>query len=261
MRAVLRRREAAPLLLGLLLTLAGCGGGGGGSAVADGAPAPNPTVASAASGTPGLASGLGPGGVSSGVTTTTPSTTSPEPASGSSSSQPQSTPAAEVRYALGPSSIANDTTADYQNLVGMSATADGGYRIVWMTATFDAEGVLQRAWFEQRFDAAGQRVGGETSIAEPTEDLSGSRAGRMEALGGGYLQFAFTDALRPGLLIQHFAPDGAALDAPIQLGGASHSWSAAGLALPNGAVAITWQYLSSVGPGELQTALMTPGPR
>ena len=231
----------ASSVVGLMvaLALAGCGGGGGGGGGGDptaqaGASAVDPAPSSAASGSGGLAS------------------TPPDPSS---------TPAAEVRYTLGPTSTANATTVDFQTLVGMSATGDGGYRIVWFTATFDAAGAVQRDYFEQRYDAAGQRVGGETAIAAPAEDLSASREARVEALGGGYLQFGLTDALRAGLRIQHFAADGTALDAPIELGGAAHGWSAARLALPDGAVAITWQPLSSVGPGEMQTALLTPASR
>ena len=239
----IRRNAVAPFLAGLMLALAGCGGGGSGgdpaapAAAFVGNPAPS---TSASAGSDGLASALGP-------------TAGP--------SNPPPTPAAEVRYTLGPSSIANDTTAEFQTLVGMAPTEDGGYRIVWFTATFDAAGAVQRDHFEQRYDAAGQRVGGETPVAAPAEDLAGSRDARVEALGGGYLQFGLTDALRAGLRIQHFAADGTAVDAPIELGGAAHGWSAARLALPNGAVAITWQPLSSVGPGEMQTALLSPAPR
>ena len=237
------RGAVAPFLVGLMLALAGCGGGGGGggdpSALAT-ASAGNPAPTSAASGSGRLPSGLGVDGAS---------TASP------------STPAAEVRYTLGTPSTANATTADFQTLVGMSATGDGGYRIVWFTATFDAAGAVQRDYFEQRYDVAGQRVGGETAIPEPAEDLSASRDARVEALGGGYLQFGVTEQLRPGLRIQHFAADGTALDAPVELGGPSHGWSAARLALPDGAVAITWQPSSSVGPGEMQTALLTPASR
>ena len=251
-----RHRAAAPLLLGLLLTLAGCGGGGGGDPpAAAGASGGSPTLASAASDSPGLASGLGVGGTPSGGAAPT------APSDSTDSSTPQPAPAAEVRYTLGPVTTANTTTLNYQTLEGMAATGDGGYRIIWFTATFDDQMVVQRAYFEQRYDAAGQRVGGETPIPKPTEDLSGSRDARVEALGGGYLQLGLTDALRPGLLIQHFAADGTALDAPIQLGGPAHGWGAARLALPNGAVALTWQPFSSVGPGELQTALMVPGAR
>lgn len=251
------RGTAAPLLVGLVLALAGCGGGGGGGgdpAALAAASAGSPAPAAAASGSSGgLPSGLGVAGAP-------PIPPSP-PVSTVDPANPPSTPAAEVRYTLGPSSVANDTTVDFQTLVGMAATGDGGYRIVWFTATFDAAGAVQRDHFEQRYDAAGRRVGGETAIAAPTEDLSGSRDARVQALGGGYLQFGLTDALRAGLRIQHFAADGTALDAPIELGGAAHGWSAARLALANGAVAITWQPLSSVGPGEMQTALLTPAPR
>ena len=256
-----RHRAAAPLLLGLLLALAGCGGGGGGDpTAAGGASGAGPTLASASSETPGLASGSGVGGTPSGGATP-PASTPTTPSGSTDSSTPPPGPAAEVRYTLGPVTVANTTTLDYQTLEGMSATEDGGYRVVWYTGSFDADMVLHLAYFEQRYDAAGQRVGGETPIDKPTEDLSGSRDARVEALGGGYLQFGLTDALRPGLLIQHFAADGTAVDAPVQLGGAAHGWSAARVALPNGAVAITWQPFSSVGPGELQTALMLPGPR
>ena len=224
-----RWRTVAPLLVGLLFALSGCGGGGGGGG------AEGSTVQSGASAV---------------------STTSTGTASGTGA------PLAEVRYALGPvESVEPAPPAEYQNLEGMLATPDGGWRIVWMTAAFDAAGDLQRSYFEQRYDAAGQRIGEKTSIAAPTEDMSGSRSARVDALGGGYVEVAPPDALRPSLRVQHFAADGTALDAPVQLGGAAHGWYFAWLSLPGGAIATTWQPLSSVAPGPLQTALLVPAPR
>ena len=245
------RGAAAPFVVGLVLALAGCGGGGGGgdSAVLADTSTVDPAPTGAGSPSGGLPSGLGVGGAPS------------DPASPPDPTVDPSAPAAQVRYTLGPASIANATTADFQTLEGMAATDDGGYRIVWFTATLDAAGAVRRDYFEQRYDAAGRPGGGGGAPPAPTADPSRGRDARVEALGGGYLQFGVTDQLRFGLLIQHFAADGTALDAPIELGGPSHGWSAARVALPNGAVAITWQPFSSVGPGEMQTALLTPAPR
>jgi hypothetical protein len=247
----------AALLAGLLITLAGCGGGGGGGVSTAGSSltAANGDVSGgAASGLgAGAASGLGTG-ASAG-----PTSTSSDPAP-SDAGQP-STPAAEVRYTMGPVTVANTTTENYQTIEGIAATPDGGYRIIWMTATFDANNNLQRTYFEQRYDASGQRFGGETTIPAPTEDLSPSRASQFATLGGGALRFEFTNQLRPGLNVQHVSAAGDPLDPPIVLGAASHGWSHAGLPLADGSLAIAWQAVSSVGPGEIQTALLTPGPR
>lgn len=276
------------MALAFPLVLGACGGGGDGSGtVLTQAPGPSPASAggfsplapSPTSGdthsspapapAPGSAMGPTTAPAPSPAPTTAP-TPAPTPAPSASpapseppapSPAPPATPPAEPRYALGPVTVANDTTAGFQTLEGMALLADGGYSIVWMTASFDSSGAVRRDHFEQRYDAAGRRVGAETAISPPTDDLSGSRAGRVQTPSGGYVEFTLSDQLRPGLYVQHFSADGEALDPPIALGGASHGWSAAAVLLPSGAIALTWQALSSVGPGELQTALLVPGPR
>lgn len=224
------RKIVAPLVVGLVLGLAACGGGGGGGAdTAAGS-------SSVAGDTSASASGAGPA------------------AGGSSVSPP-----AEVRYGLGPVSVANNTTEGFQTFAGMTATADG-YRIVWFTASFDANMAAQRSWFEQRFDEAGQRVGGETAIAEPTEDITAGLSTQVPTVDGGALAFVLSPDMRPSLSIQQRSANGTA-DAPIPLGGAAHSWTYTGLRLSNGSVAAVWQPASSVGPGEIQTAVLSPSPR
>lgn len=234
------RGPTAPLLAVLLLALAGCGGGGGGG---DAAP-----TGTTASGTAVLGA--------SGGSTAAGSTTAPDTASSGTTA-----PSSEVRYAMGATTTANSTTDGYQTLEGMATTADGGYRIVWSTAAFDANGQVQTTWFEQRYDAAGQVQGGETVIPAPADTFSDSRNPRIAALGGGALQFSFTNQMRPGLVLQHVSDTGAALDPSIELGSAAHGWAHAGVRLSNDTIAITWQPISSVGPGELRTAVLTPGPR
>lgn len=225
------RKIVAPLVVGLVLGLAACGGGGGGGAdTAAGS-------GSLAGDTSASASGAGPA------------------AGGSSAS-----PTAEVRYSLGAVTVANSTTEGFQTFAGMTATPSG-YRIIWFTAFFDANMAVQRSWFEQRFDEAGQRLGGETAIAEPTEDITAGLSTQVPTVDGGALAFVLSPDMRPSLAIQQRSANGTAVDAPIPLGGASHSWTYTGLRLSGGPVAAVWQPASSVGPGEIQTAVLSPSPR
>jgi hypothetical protein len=216
-----------PLLAGLLLAVSACGGGGGGNA-------PGSTASTGATGA-ATALGTSASGVTAGAT--------------------------EVRYTMGPVTVANDTTVGYQSLRGMDVTADGGYRIVWDMAEFDSSGTLQRTYFEQRYDATGQRVGSETVLPSLPAGLIGDRVDQVPALGGGFLRFVFSNEMRASLSLQHVSDTGEPLDPAIELQAASHSHEHAGLRLPNDAIAIAWQPVSSVGPGELRTAVLTPGPR
>jgi len=232
------RKAVAPLLATMVLVVAGCGGGGGGDSPGAGA---------------GTASALGaPAGAN---TQPIPPADGSAPPAGSGTGDPA--PVAEARYSLGTALVANTTTEGFQTLQGIGSSA-GGYRIVWVTASFDANGNVQRTTFERHFDAAGQPVGGEAQV-ESAGELSGNP--RVQTPGGGYVQVYVGDQMRPSLFVQHFSASGEPLDPPIQLGGAAHSWSYTALRLPNGAIALTWQPVSSVGPGELQTALLVPGPR
>ena len=273
-----RCRAAALLALGLSFALAGCGGGGGGGTDVAAANGPS-TGGAAASGAP---SGAGPAPATSpGVTSPGGTSTSPTaPASTPSTSTPASTPStttpsaagptsptpapAVAHYALGPqSSVVPVASSDFQDLVGMSATVDGGYRIVWTTSVFDTPTHVQTSSYEQRYDATGQRIGDRTLIATPTDDMSGSLSGRADALDGGSVQVGHLvpDGQHPTLFVQHYAADGTAIDAPVELGGPAIGWRSAMLALPSGAIAITWQSVSHVGPAPLQTAVLAPAAR
>lgn len=277
-----RSGTAALLALGLSFALVGCGGGGGGGTDVAAAIGPS-TGGTAASGAPSAAGPApatspgvtSPGGTSTSPTapastpstpsTTTPSTTTPStsPPSAAGPTTPAPTPAV-THYALGPqSSVVPVASSDFQDLVGMSATVDGGYRIVWTTSVFDTPTHVQTSYYEQRYDAAGQRIGDRTLIAKPTDDMSGSLSGRADALDGGSVQVGHLvpDGQHPTLFLQHYAADGTAIDAPVELGGPAIGWRSAMLSLPSGAIAITWQSVSHVGPAPLQTAVLAPAPR
>lgn len=237
------RKIVAPLVLGLVLGLTACGGGGGGGTTASGG-ASTGSGQAAAAGTP-----------VAGDTSTAASGAGPAVPGGTTASA-----SAEVRYGLGPVSVANSTTEGFQTFAGMTPTPSG-FRIIWFTAFFDANMNVQRAWLEQRFDDAGQRIGGETPIAEPTENLTLGLATEVATVDGGTLAFVLSPDMRPSLSIQQRAANGTAVDAPIPLGGASHSWTYTAMRLSNGSVAAVWQPASSVGPGEIQTAVLSPSPR
>lgn len=242
------RKIVAPLVLGLVLGLTACGGGGAGGG-ADTTAGIGPSTGSGQATATASGSGSVAGGASS-------SASGAGPAAGGSSASPT----AEVRYGLGPVSVANSTTAGFQTFAGMTATPDG-YRIVWFTAESEANMNNPGSWFEQRFDEAGQRLGGETAIAQPTEDLRLGLSTVVPTVNGGTLAFVLSPDMRPSLSIQQRAANGTAVDAPIPLGGASHSWTYTALRLSNGSVAAVWQPASSVGPGEIQTAVLSPSPR
>jgi hypothetical protein len=243
------RTAAAPMVAAALAFLTACGGGGGGGGGDVSSPASTATVAGIAAGSGGTGSTSPALGGSFGG----------QPATGAG----QPAPDAEVRYTLGATTAVNETTAGTQSLLGLSATADGGFVVAWEQPFFAADGTVQRNYFERRHDSAGVAMGPETQIAAPNTPYQSSTyaGGRVPALDGGYVQFANTGDMRPGLLVQHFAADGTAADPAISLGAASHGWTSGGVALGNGAIAIAWQAVSSVGPGEISGGVLVPGAR
>lgn len=278
------RASGQRLALAAFITLAlgACGGGGG----ADSTPvatAPSAVETSPAAGAPPSASGpAAPGGTS---TTSAPATagsasssptsaassaaSSTSASSSSSTNSSSATPAVVAHYALGPVAIVDPTRVaypfptDYQTLLGMLPSVDGGYSTVWMTAAFDAAGQVQRSYFRQLYDATGHPIGGKTSIAAPAPDMGSAlsasmAAGRIDAADGGYFLGSSTYQKVP-LRLQHYAADGTAIDDPVDLHLGLEGYYLAHLLLPGGAVALTWQNVTRVDTGSLFTALLVPG--
>ncbi len=238
-------RAVAPLVLTVVFGLAACGGGGGGGG-SDGT--------SAAAGSSTTSASAGGAGASGGGTSA--AGTDSAGASGGTGTSMGAGASAQVVYSLGPVRQANTTTEDYQTLEGLAPTASG-YRVVWSTAVLDANMTLQRTWFERRFDTAGQPLGGETVIPPPSENLSATVGATVRTIDGGTVQFTRSNQLRPALLVQQFDAAGTPVGAPIPLQGPSHGHTPAAIGLPDGSVALAWQPLSSVGPGEVSTAVLT----
>jgi hypothetical protein len=224
----------------MAMVLASCGGGGGGAGdeVASSSPAPAPSGQAPAPAPSGQAPSPAP---------------APAPGVGSSS-----TPApAPVIYALQAPTRVNDVTGQFPNLYRIELLAGGGYAIVW-NIPVGQPGSVTFAFFQQRYDASGAKVGGN----EPwTGDTSAPQLNsRVDVAGGGYLQFQISNTFPSALTLQQFDAQGAAVAAAMEpLAGARvPGWVKTGVLLPNGTVVIATQPVNQTGPGEIFTNLLVP---
>jgi hypothetical protein len=155
-------------------------------------------------------------------------------------------------FSVGTPALVNETTDGFQTLSSIVVTLDGGYEIVWSTTVAAPGGGLSTQWFEQRYDGAGQKVGGETAIANPPDVPPGSGpitladGSTIRLTGQGFGPFS----------AQLFDSSGAAVGDPLLVDGAARGWSYAGTLLPDGNVAIVFQPVNGTGPGEIFTALL-----
>ncbi|MDO6962437.1 calcium-binding protein [Rhizobium alvei] len=126
--------------------------------------------------------------------------------------------------AIGDETRVNTTTEGFQANSATAALSDGGWLTVWQSSDGSRSGV-----FAQRFDATGQRIGGETRINTTTE---GSQEGPIvvEALADGGWVIGWSsvdqdaaDAVDPdtighyGVYLQRFSIDGEAVDGEFQV--------------------------------------------
>ena len=111
-----------------------------------------------------------------------------------------------------PVSVVNTTLAGEQGARAIGALPDGGYIVVWITGT---------ALFLQRYDSAGDKVGGEVPLAVtiPVFDPLGIREGSVAVLSDGSVVVAYevdvnvgasagTLQFRQSIFIQRFDPQG-----------------------------------------------------
>jgi hypothetical protein len=154
-------------------------------------------------------------------------------------------------FSVGTPALVNATTDGFQTLSSIFVTPDGGYEIVWNTAVATPTAV-STDWFEQRYDGAGQKVGGETAIANPPDvPPTGSQitlpdGSSIRLTGQGFGPFS----------AQLFDASGAAVGDPLLVQGAARGWSYGGTLLPDGNVAIVFQPVNGTGPGEMFAALL-----
>jgi len=154
-------------------------------------------------------------------------------------------------FSVGTPALVNQTTDGFQTLSSIVLTPDGGYEVVWSTAV-STSGGLSTEWFEQRYDGAGQKVGGETAIANAPDVPPVSS------------QIVLPDGSSIRLTGQGFGPfsaqlydaGGTAVGDPLLVEGAARGWSYGGTLLPDGNVAIVFQPVNGTGPGEIFTALL-----
>jgi hypothetical protein len=149
--------------------------------------------------------------------------------------------------------LVNQTTDDFQTLSSMFVTPDGGYEVVWSTTVAAPGGGLSTQWFEQRYDGAGQKVGGETALANAPDvpPLSGSQialpdGSSVRMTGQGFGAFS----------AQLYDSSGTAVGDPLVVYGAARGWSYGGTLLPDGNVAIVFQPVNGTGPGEIFSVLL-----
>jgi hypothetical protein len=162
-----------------------------------------------------------------------------------------------VIYALQAPTRVNDVTGQFPNLYRIELVAGGGYAIVW-NIPVGQPGSVTFAFFQQRYDASGAKVGGN----EPwTGDTSAPQLNsRVDVAGGGYLQFQISNTFPSALTLQQFDAQGAAVAAAMEpLAGARvPGWVKTGVLLPNGTVVIATQPVNQTGPGEIFTNLLVP---
>jgi hypothetical protein len=203
----------------MAMVLAACGGGGGDDPMASNSPAPAPA----------------------------PSGQAPAPA-----------PApAPVIYALQPATRVNETSGQFPNVYKIALLAGGGHAIVW-NIPVGQPGNVTFAYFQQRYDAAGAKVGGN----EPWSGDTGTPqlASRIDLPNGGFLQFLVSATFPSALTLQQFDAQGAAVATALEplAGARAPGWSKTGVLLPNGNVVIAVQPVNQTGPGEIFTSLLVP---
>jgi hypothetical protein len=151
--------------------------------------------------------------------------------------------------------LVNETTAGFQTLTNVFVTADGGYEVVWHTDSLSPDGTLLLAYDEQQFDPAGHRIGGETFLADPSAVPSPPRQTQLTLDDGSTLKVIATPF--GGVSVQLYDSSNVPVGDPLVLSvAASRAWDAQVVLLPDGDVAVVWQPVSSVGPGEIFTAVL-----
>jgi hypothetical protein len=229
----MKRMHALSALMSMVL--AACGGGGGDDTMASNSPASAPAPSGQS---PAPAPAPAPG-------TGTGSSPAPAPAPG------------PAIYALQPATRVNDITGQFPNLYKIALLAGGGYAIVW-NIPVGQPGNLTFAYFQQRYDASGAKVGAN----EPWTGDTGAPqlVSRIDLPSGGFLQFQTSATFPSALTVQQFDAQGVAVAAAMEpLAGARvPGWGKTGVLLPNGDVVIAVQPVNQTGPGDIFTSLLVP---
>jgi len=143
----------------------------------------------------------------------------------------------------------NGATAGHQAELAACPFGEGGLAAAWTGPDGDGRPTL----FLRFFDASGRPLGNELAVSEPS--APGARTPAICALpsGGAALAWSATgaDGRPAGIHFQRFAADGAPLDTPRRISGASEPWrdvEPALAALADGSLVLAWP--SSGGDGD-----------
>jgi hypothetical protein len=158
-------------------------------------------------------------------------------------------------FTAGQTTVVNETTAGFQTLKSVFVTPEGGYEVVWYSDSLSPAGQLLLSYDDQKFDPAGQKIGGETFLPDPSAVPSPPPQ----------TQVILDDGTTLKLIAQSFGSVSVQLydssnvpvgDALVLSPGGSRAWDARAVLLPNRDVAVVWQPVSGVGPGEIFTAVL-----
>ena len=136
----------------------------------------------------------------------------------------------------------NTTMADEQYFATVAALANGGWVVSWQSKNQDGEGF---GIYQQRYDANGWEVGGETRVNTTTASDQGTSS--VAGLpGGGWLvtwSSLGQDGSGAGIYQQRYGSDGTRLGGETQVNTTTsgHQTGAAVTALTGGGWLVTWQ--------------------
>ncbi len=150
--------------------------------------------------------------------------------------------------ALGNRIAVNNTTGNDQQLGQVTALSDGGYVVVWQSAG-NAQDTDQHGIVGQRFDASGNKVGGEFIVNTTTS--GDQRAPDVTALDDGGFLVRWTDRSgndgdNDGIYAQRFDANGNRIGNEFvvneTIAGSQYTWFQDTLTtLSNGSIVATWQ--------------------
>jgi hypothetical protein len=158
-------------------------------------------------------------------------------------------------FTAGQTTVVNETTAGFQTLKSVFVTPEGGYEVVWYTDSLSPAGELLLSYDDQKFDPAGQKIGGETFLPDPSAVPSAPPQTQLTLDDGSTLKL--TAQPFGSVSVQLYDSSNVPIGDPLVLSaGGSRAWDARAVLLPDRDVAVVWQPVSGVGPGEIFTAVL-----
>jgi hypothetical protein len=157
-----------------------------------------------------------------------------------------------------PAAQVNETAGQFPNLFAIQLLDGGGYAIVW-NIPVGQPGNVTYAYFQQRYSAAGVKVGGQEAVQVPA-GTQPQLTSRVDLPSGGFLQFQTSATFPSALTIQQFNAQGAAVAPAMEPrpGAVAPGWVRTVVVLPSGAVVIASQQVNQTGPSEIFANLLLP---